>query len=145
MKVAWNLKALHDVFSATVEPGAQKASYIVQFLWRDLTSNFDLIAPYFPVGSSMKSSVLQEFVMLSLKALTSYGFKVSILLCDGASSNLTVLKLLSEHPKAQFPTRPDAETTRERYFVNASFTNPEDPLGNRIFLMICPSHQEYLA
>ena len=117
MKVAWNLKgagitgfstskdelkALHDVFSATVEPGAQKASYIVQFLWRDLTSNFDLIAPYFPVGSSMKSSVLQEFVMLSLKALTSYGFKVSILLCDGASSNLTVLKLLSEHPKAQY-------------------------------------------
>ena len=133
MKVPWNLKgagitgfsasedelkALHDVFSATVEPGAQKASYIVQFLWRD---NFDLIGPYFPVGSSMKYSVLQEFVMPSLKALTSYG---SILLCDGASSNLKILKLLSEHPEAPFPTRPDAQTTRERYFVNASFTNP---------------------
>ena len=156
MKVAWNLKGggitgfstsedelkvLHDVFSATVQPGAQKASYIVQFLWRDLTSNFDLIGPYFPIGSSMQSSVLQDFVTLTLKAFTSYGFKVSILLCDGASSNLTVLKLLSGHQKAQFPTRPDAETYRERYSVDASFANPEDPRGCPIFLMICPSHQ----
>lgn len=51
MKVAWNLKGggitgfctsedelkvLHDAFSAAVQPGAQKASYIVQFLWHDL-------------------------------------------------------------------------------------------------------------
>lgn len=27
------LKVPHDVFSATVQPGAQKASFIVQFLW----------------------------------------------------------------------------------------------------------------
>ena len=62
MKVAWNLKGsgitglctsedelkvLHDVFSAAVQPGAQKASYIVQFLWRNLTSSFDLIGSFF--------------------------------------------------------------------------------------------------
>ncbi|KAL9953963.1 hypothetical protein ACROYT_G041447 [Oculina patagonica] len=156
MKVAWNLKGagitgfsasedelkvLHDVFSAAVQSGAQKASYIVQFLWRDLTSSFDLVGPYFPLEGTMQSSALQEFLMLTLKALTSYGFKVSILLCDGASSNLTVLKLLSGHPRTQFSTSMDAETLRERYFVDVSFTNPEDPLGNPIFLMICPSHQ----
>ena len=60
MKVAWNLKGagitgfstsedelkvLHDIFGAAVQPGAQKAMYIVQFLWRDLTSGFDLIGP----------------------------------------------------------------------------------------------------
>ena len=80
---------------------------------------FDLIGPYFPIESSMTSSVLQELIMLCLKALTSYGFKVSILLCDGASSNLTVLKLLSGSPKAQFPTNFDAETaTRcERFYA----------------------------
>ena len=27
------LKVPHDVFSLTVQPGAQKASFIVQFLW----------------------------------------------------------------------------------------------------------------
>lgn len=156
MKVAWNLKGagitgysasedelkvLHDVYSTAVQPGSQKASYIVQFLWRDLTSGFDLIGSYFPVESSMSSNVLQEFIMLCLKALSSYGFKVCVLLCDGASSNLTVLKLLSGNPRTQFPVHADAETLRERYSVEASFINPEDPHGNPIFLMICPSHQ----
>ena len=79
--------------------------------------------------------------MLCLKALWSYGFKVSILLCDGASSNLTVLKLLSGNPKAQFPVNADAENLSERFGVEASFINPEDPHGNPIFLMICLSHQ----
>lgn len=119
----------------------KKASYIVQFLWRDLTSSFDLIGPYFSIRSSMDSSVLQELIMLTLKAFTSYGFKVSILLCDGASSNLTVMKILSGYPRTQFPSRPDTATLRERYFVEASFSNPEDPVDNPVFLMICPSHQ----
>ena len=156
MKVAWNLKGagitgysvsedelkvLHDVYSEAVQPGPQKASYIVQFLWQDLTSGFDLIGPYFPVESSMTSHVLQEFIMLCLKALTSYGFKISILLCDGASSNLTVLKLLSGNPNTQFPCDANAATLRERFNVKASLINPEDPYGNPIFLMICPSHQ----
>ena len=155
-KVAWNLKGagitgysaseeelkvLQDVYSTAVQTGSQKASYIVQFLWRDLTSGFDLIGPYFPVESSMSSNVLQELIMLCLEALSSYGFKVSILLWDGESSNLTVLKLLSGNPKAQFPMNSDAETSRERYHVDASFINPEDPHGNPFFLMICPSHQ----
>ena len=134
MKVAWNLKGagitgysisrdelkvLHDVYGTAVQPGSQKASCIVQFLWWDLTSGFDLIGPYFPIESSLTSTVLQELIMLCLKALTGYGFKVSVLLCDEASSNLKVLKLLSGSPKAQFPTNFDAETaTRcERFYA----------------------------
>lgn len=89
----------------------------------------------------MDSIVLQELIMLTLKAFTSYRFKVSILLCDGASSNLTVMNILSGYPRTQFHSRPDAATLRERYFVEASFSNSEDPVDNPIFLMICPSHQ----
>lgn len=130
-KVAWNLKGagitgysasaeelkvLQDVvYSTAVQTGSQKASYIVQFLWRDLTSGFDLIGPYFLVESSMSSNVLQELIMLCLEALSSYGFKVSILLWDGESSNLTVLKLLSGNPKAQFPMNSDAEKTPKEH------------------------------
>jgi len=156
MKVAWNLKGagitgftmaedelkvLHDVFNSTIQPGAQKASYIVQFLWRDLTSGYDVIGPYFPVESSIKSGVLQEFIMLSLKAFHGHGFKVTILLCDGASSNLSVLKVLTGHERAQFPVNHSGETLMDKYFVKASFPNPEDPYGRPIFVMICPSHQ----
>ena len=39
---------LHDVFMSVGEDfDQQKTSYILQFLWRDLTSKFDVIGPYF--------------------------------------------------------------------------------------------------
>lgn len=127
--------------SSAIASGCQKTSYIVQFLWRDLTSGFDLIGPYFPVPNSMDSNVLQEFFMLCLKAFTAYGFRVAIVLCDGASSNLTLLKMLCGFPRATLPIDEEAADERARYSVDMSFTNPEDPTGNPIFAMICPSHQ----
>lgn len=105
MKVAWNLKGggisgftmapdelpiSHDVYTSAIQSGWQKASYSVQFLWRDLTSGYDMIGPYFPVPSSRDSIILQEFFMLCLKAFTVFSFRVVIVLCDGASSNLTL-------------------------------------------------------
>ena len=156
MKVACNLKGgsisgftmapdelpvLDDVYTSAIQSGCQKASYIVQFLWRDLTSGYDMIGPYFPVSSSVDSNILQEFFLPSLKAFSNYGFKVSIVLCDGASSNLTLLKLLCGSPRATLPVNEDADDLRGRYFANMSFVNPEDPSGNPIFAMICPSHQ----
>ena len=95
MKVAWNLKGgsisgftmapdelpvLDHVFTSAIQSGCQKASYIVQFLWRDLTSGYDLIGPYFPVSSSVDSNILLEFFLLSLKVFSNYGFKISIVL-----------------------------------------------------------------
>ena len=156
MKVAWNLKGggitgftipedelkvLHDVYSSTVQFGAQKTSHVMQFLWRDITSGYDLVGPYFPIEKSKASSTLQEFVMLCLKAFTSYGFKVAIILCDGASSNLTVLKMLTGYERSQFPVNEAADTLHGKYYLDVSFSNPEDPLGRPIFAMICPSHQ----
>ena len=91
---------LHDVFSSAIQSGCQRASYIVQFLWRDLTSGYDMIGPYFPVPNSMDSNILQDFFMQCLKAFTAYGFRVSIVLCDGASANLTLLKILRGFPRA---------------------------------------------
>jgi len=156
MKVAWNLKGggitgftiaedelkvLHDVYSSTVVGGAKKASYIIQFLWRDITSGYDLVGPYFPIEASITSSTLQEFVMLCLKAFTAYGFKVVIVLCDGASSNLTVLKILTGYERKELPVNESADNLRDKFFLDVSFPNPEDPYGRPIFTMICPSHQ----
>lgn len=156
MKVACNLKGagmlgfsvnqgelhvLHDVYHAAVEPGADKATYEVQFLWRDLTSGYDLVGPHFPVPQSVDSNTLQELLMLSLKAFHSYGFKIAILLCDGASSNLSLLKILLGCQRAQLPSNDDANTLAGQFAVKASFVNPEDPNGPPLFVMICPSHQ----
>lgn len=159
MKVVWNLKngsisgftmapdelpVLDDVYTSAFQSGCQKTSYIVQFLWRDLTSGYDLIGPYFPVSSSMDSNILQELFLLSLKAYSNYGFKISIVLCDGASSDLTLLKLLCRSPRESLPVNEDADDLRAQYFTKMSFTNPEHPCGNPIFAMICLSHQVLL-
>ena len=108
-KIAWNVKGgyisgftmapdglpvSHDVFTSAIQSECQKASYIVQFLWRNLTSGYKLIGPCFPISSSVDSNIPQEFFLLSLKVLSNYGFIISIVLCGGASSNLTLLKLL---------------------------------------------------
>ena len=81
--------------------------------------------------------------MLWQKAFTAFGFRVAIVLCDGASSNLILLKILCGCPRATLPIDDHAETLRGRYFVNMSFTNTEDPFGSPIFAMICPSHQVF--
>lgn len=139
------LPVLHDVYTNIADPGPQKAAYEVQFLWRDITSAYDLIGPYFPVPSSIDTNTLQEFVMLCLKAFTTYGFKIAIILRDGTSSNLSLLKILAFYPRAQLPRDLNAESARECYSVDAYFVNPEDPSGTKVFLMICPSHQVFVS
>ena len=66
---------------------------------------------------------------------------MSIVLCDGASSNLTLLKLLCGLPRKAMAVNDNEEDLSAKCYVDMSFTNPEDPSGNPIFAMICPSHQ----
>ena len=100
-----------------------------------------MIGPYFPVPSSMAANTLLHFFMLCLKSFNAYGFRVSIVLCDGASSNLTLLKTLCGYHRAVLPVNDAVEDLRARYFVDMSFTNPANSSGNPVFAMICPSHQ----
>ena len=100
-----------------------------------------MIGPYFPVPNSMDANTLQQFFMLCLKSFHAYGFRVSIVLCDGASSNLTLLKMFCGYPRAVLRVNDAAEDLRARYFIDMSFTNPEDSSGSPVFAMIYPSHQ----
>ena len=79
-----------------------------------------------------------------LKAFSAYGFRVSIVLCDGASSNLTLLKMLCGLPRKALAVNDDEVDLSAKYYADMSFTNPEDPSGNPIFAIICPSHQVIL-
>ena len=44
-----DLASLHDVYQ-TLQPSHQteQASYVLQYMWRCLSSDFDIIGPYFP-------------------------------------------------------------------------------------------------
>jgi len=157
MKVACNLRdgsiagfttteeemhSLHDIYDCAINTrNSKKASYVLQFLWRDLTSGYDVVGPYFPFERSIDTNMLQEMFLACFKVFTAYGFRVAIILCDGASTNLTLLKILCGHPHAQFSNNNTVQDLRAHYQVDASFINPEDPCGNPVFAMICPSHQ----
>ena len=83
----------------------------------------DKVKTTLPASPAKKAAVLESLVssLRTRKQLEKRGVvttpeeqrevevEVSILLGDGASSNLTVLKLLSGNPKAQFPANSDAE------------------------------------
>lgn len=119
---------LHDVYAAlTDEENCQKTSYVLQFLWRDLSSNYDVIGPYFNCSTTLEMDFLHSVVTRTCLAFCRFDFNVSGFICDGASSNLSLLKLLSGYVKEDIDIQ------------NCYFESPFD--GRKIFLIICPSHQ----
>ena len=60
-------------------------------------------------------------------ALSQFGFLVRVLLCDGASSNLSLLELLCDYSNNQVD------------ITQPSLKSPFD--GKSVHLIICPSHQ----
>ena len=52
--------SLHDVFQTIdLDNYIQQTDHMLQFLWRDLTSSFDVIGPYFSSNETMST----KFVM----------------------------------------------------------------------------------
>lgn len=132
------LPCLHDVFMRIGEDfEQQKASYILQFLWRDLTSKFDVIGPYFTCAGSWDHKFLLECIMRTIQAFTLYNFRIQVLLCDGASSNHAVIKLLCGYEHEQLPLS-DGE---DPFAISASFENPYEGDEDKRVFVICPSHQ----
>ena len=67
-------------------------SYILQFQWRDLTSSFDIVGPYYTSSKTLESKFIYSCVIETLKLFHLHGLKTSLLVCDGAASNLTMIK-----------------------------------------------------
>ena len=83
---AEDMVSLHDVYVELKAPTAVKASYIMQFLWRDLTSDFDVIGPYFSSGKGLECKFIMSCLMTTIQAFHIYGFNTNAVVCDGASA-----------------------------------------------------------
>ncbi len=128
------LMHINDIVAEDREPEATK--YVLQFLWRDLSHKFDVIGPYFTSRQSLTESYLSSCLLETMSSLHSYGFSVTCLVCDGASSNLTVVKaFLGMCGSIGFSTSGD----KRDYSVRASFQNSFE--GRLCHVIICPSHQ----
>ena len=121
--------SLHDEYEGLCEDKkCQQTSYVVQFLWRDLSSSFDVVGPYFNCSSSLEMQFLHSMVVRTMLAFSQFGFHVRALLCDGASSNLSLLKLFCGYV-----------SNEDKDIQEPWFTSPFD--GKNVYLLVCPSHQ----
>lgn len=135
------LPFLQDIFES-VDPSQNiKTSNILQFIWRDLTSSYSIIGPYFACKKSWDHSFLYDCVTRTVKLFSLYKLRVKVLVCDGASSNLALLKVLAGYKACQHPVEEEG-TGMERYLPKMEFHNPYDEEeDNVVYMMICPSQQ----
>ena len=62
------MSSLIDVYQLLKKPHfAAQTSYILQFLWRDLTSNYDIIGPYFTCAESVDSKFIVASMLDTIK------------------------------------------------------------------------------
>ncbi|XP_019856161.1 PREDICTED: uncharacterized protein LOC109584759 [Amphimedon queenslandica] len=89
--------SLADIFQTLSSSSVEQTSYIMQFLWRDLTSDFDIIGPYFTSSNTMDSKFSLACILETVKLFQLHGLSTSLLVCDGASSNLSLIKATHGH------------------------------------------------
>lgn len=145
-----NQGSLHDVFQLFDEDHCVKqTSYVPQFLWRDVTSCFDIVGPYFSSEETMNAkfvcACILETVKLfqvsnahndyfSLDYVGSWVTDKSVDLC-GAAPNLSALKATHGH-SGMYGVGIGADA----YTVKPWFVNPfKSP--HYIYWLICSSHQ----
>ena len=137
-----DMSSLHDVYASIgSEETPKQASYMLQFLWRDLTSEYDVMGPYYSSAESIKSKFVPACLYETIKLFQLYGFRTSAIVCDGASANLTALKTTTGCLGAYGS---DTKSTPRYAIPLPRFENPFDP-PNMVYWVICPSHQVYVV
>ena len=133
------MSTLSDLYEVLLtDPQKSKTDYILQTLWRDLTSECDIIGPYYTSCGSLEAKTTLACVYDALRKFEAHGFNVCALVCDGASSNLTMIKILLGK-KGVFAIDP---TATDKHKLDSCFINPFS--GDKIHVIICPSHQVQL-
>ena len=70
-----DMGSLHDVYEGLdEEEKCHKTEYILQLLWRDVSSDFDVIGPYFNLSNSIEAQHLHSFVTRTMLVFVKYGF-----------------------------------------------------------------------
>ena len=129
------LRDVYDQHDLDHEP--LPAEYNLQFLWRDITSDFDVVGPYFSSATSYDHRFVIAAIKETMLIFHAYDFLVVGLVCDGASTNLAAIKLLCHKKWGAFRENEDRIDPHE---VQPWFTNYFMP-NLKTYCCICPSHQ----
>ena len=133
-----DMVSLHDVYKELKAPKAVKASYIMQFLWRDLTCGFDVIGPYFSIGKGLECKFIMSCFLTTIQAFHIYGFHTIAVVCDGASANLKGIKYLTMGKSGAYGINEDPHVY-DPHHVKTWMLNPW--ANEKFFFIPCPSYQ----
>ena len=133
-----DLPSLHDIYSAIDDDEKMKEThYMLQFVWRDLSSKFNIIGLYYISSQGFDSTFTMACLQDALLHFEMFNFHVLALIGDGASWNQTLFKRLCGHA-GKFGAI-ESEDDHFIHNVPASFTNPYT--GARVWCVVCPSHE----
>ena len=128
-----------DIFEDLRKPEKMKrTNYVLQTLWRDLTSDFDVIGPYFTSENGMDSKFIIAFLFTTIHSFHIYGFETSAVVLDGASTNLKAVKVLTGFGAGAFGFIDDP-TVDDPHYVKSHMLNPFT--NRKMFFIPCPTHQ----
>ncbi|XP_065914376.1 uncharacterized protein [Dysidea avara] len=134
-----DMSSLNDIYRVLKEPDSPgQTSYILQFLWRDLTSSYDIVGPYFTSKESVDAQFILSCVLETVHLFQTCGLRTSLIVCDGSPANLTTIKLSHGHSGAYSVISDTA--SNDVYEVKPWMVNPFNPPW-LIYWMICPTHQ----
>ena len=89
--------SLNDVYRILKETDSpSQTSYILQFLWQDLTSSYDIVGSYCTSSDLVDEKFTLSCVLETVKLFQTHGLKTSLLVCDGNPANLTTVKDILE-------------------------------------------------
>ena len=131
------MASLCDVYQ-TLDPQrkTKKTKTILQTIWRDLSSKFDVLGPYFTSEAGFDTKALIVITEETMLKFHWFGFHTVVIVLDGASSNLSMIKLWTERRKGAYSVREQGE---DKHLVKPWFTDPFN--SRKVYFTICPSHQ----
>ena len=97
------LTSLCDVYK-TLSPDyrGRQTSYFLQTLWRDFTSDFDVIGPHYSSDCTFSHDVLCRVLVDAIEQFHLCGFKTVAVVVDGASANMKMIKEMSGAPQKAY-------------------------------------------
>ena len=128
------LNDVFDEFDPDHEP--LPAEYNLQFLWRDISSDFDVVGPYFASAEAYDHRFIIASVKETMRLLHACHFSVVGIVCDGASSNLAAIKLLCHGKRGAY----QLSSQQDVFAIEPWFVNDFEPVL-KVFCCVFPSHQ----
>ena len=89
-----DLETMRDIFQDLKEDEDVKniqANYINQFLWRDMTSKFDVIGPHYAGNRSIDYVSVYAQFWEAVGFFHRYGFETHVGVCDGTACYLSFI------------------------------------------------------